>query len=508
MASWASVNPLTATASELQAGLAAGKYNSSQLVDLYLEQIARHNDYLRAVIETTPVAVLHRQASQLDQERALGQTRGPLHGIPILLKDNIATHPDLGLGTTAGSFALLGSRPRRNSDILVRAGVIILGKANLSEFAYYRSEGIPSAWSARGGQGQSAYVRGGFRDDDSVGGHSNPGGSSSGSAVSVSAGFAPLSVGTETIGSLIIPADRAAVYTIKPTIGIVSQDGLIPVLPLCDAAGPMAKTASDLALLLDVLVEPSTTRIPQGGYIASATGSWGNIRIGVLSPGDWYLKDPPLKYVKEAEEQMTADIEAAYKRLGSIVSRLSRVSLISKTEANAGGEKDLNKLFDRDFARALEVYLASIDDSKVHTLLDLVEFNLVHSDLELPPRYDNQNGLLRALNSTLGDQEYDEILAFAREAGRELGIDKTLHDNEVDVIIGPGGSTMSYIAAAAGYPIASLPLSYLDYNGRPFGLAVIAPAHQDALLVQVMSAWEATFPPRKAPPMLSLPSMI
>ncbi|KAJ5151221.1 uncharacterized protein N7482_010473 [Penicillium canariense] len=500
------LNLLAATASDLQAGLTAGTYNSSQLVDLYLEQIARHNTSLKAVIETAPVTVLQRQASELDQERILGKLRGPLHGIPILLKDNIATHPDLGLETTAGSFALYGSRPRRNAEIvdkLLKAGVIVLGKANMSELAYYRSEGIPSAWSARGGQGQSAYVEGGFRDDDS-----NPGGSSSGSAVSVSAGFAPISIGTETNGSLIFPADRAALYTIKPTIGIISQDGLIPISPLCDAAGPMTKSVSDLALLLDILVDPSTTEVPDGGYITSATMSWGNIRVGVLDPRDWYLKDPPLQYVKEAEEQMTAEIEAAYKTLESTVSHVRRVSLISKTEANDDGKRDISKLWDHDFSQAFESYLATVDNSKVHSLLELVEYNQEHADVELPPRYDNQNGLLRALNSNLSSEEYDDILAFSRKAGRELGIEKTLRENDVDVIIGPGGSTMSYIAAAAGYPIASLPLSYLHYNGRPFGLAILTRAHQDALLVQAMSAWEATFPRRKLPPMLAPTSMI
>jgi amidase len=140
----------------------------------------------------------------------------------------------------------------------------------------------------------------------------NPGGSSTRSAVGVSAGFAPLAIGTETIGSLVVPADRAAIYTLKPTLGMVSQEGLIPVSHLYDTAGPMTKCARDLALLLDVLVDPARTNIPEGEYLASVIASWDRIRVGVLKPSDWYLRDPPLKYVKEAEYQMVFVFDRDY----------------------------------------------------------------------------------------------------------------------------------------------------------------------------------------------------
>ncbi|KAF1954823.1 amidase family protein [Byssothecium circinans] len=495
------IDPFTATAADLQAHLAAGRTTTSALVDLYSNRIAKDNDYLRAVISTTPRQILDAEAKRLDDERESGKVRSALHGIPILLKDNIATHPNFGLDTTGGSLAFAGSRPHRHAEVaqrLIDAGALILGKASLSELNFYRSEGIPCAWCAVSGQGQSAYVRGGFRDDDTFGGHSNPGGSSSGPAISVSAGFAPVSIGAETIGSLIMPADRAALYTLKPTVGLVSQAGLIPVSPLCDSAGPMTKTTRDLADLLDVLIDPSKTKIPEGGYASAATGKWDSIRIGVLNPEDWLHGEQTIKPVKIATEQLVREVRAAYEKLAGRV-EVKEVSLISWAEAAQNGDKVIDKCFDSDYAKVLQEYLDTIDNSKVKSLDELIQWNKDHSDVELPPRYDNQNGLIRAQKSNISKEEYDEILSHSRRSGRENGIDKTLKENGVDVILGPGDGPLFYIAGIAGYPIASLPLSYLDFNGRPFGLVALATAHQESLLVQVQSAWEATFPKRQPP---------
>ncbi|KAF2872776.1 amidase family protein [Massariosphaeria phaeospora] len=484
------VNPLTATAADLQARLSAGKITTSSLLGVYLDRINQDNGYLRAIIATSP--------------RHLWRQK-PSDWMANVQPDNIATHPDLGLDTTAGSFAFVGSRPRANAPVVQKlydAGALILGKASLSELSFYRSEGIPCAWCAVAGQGQSAYVRGGFRDDDSICGHSNPAGSSSGSAVAVSAGFAPISIGTETIGSLIMPADRAALYTIKPTVGIVPQSGIVPVSYLCDSAGPMTKTTRDLADILDIIVDPNKTNVPEGGYSSAATGRWDSIKIGVVRPRDWLHGEKLIKPEPGATKQLIKEVELAYKKLGT-VTEVKEVSLISWAEAAQNGDKVIDKCFDHDFASALQGYLDTVDNSRVTTLDELIKYNEDHADTELPPRYDNQNGLLRAQKSNLTQEEYDDILSFSRSAGRERGIDKTLKDNNVDVILGLGDGPLFYIAGIAGYPIASLPLGYLDFNGRPFGLVAMASAHQDALLVQVQSAWEATFPKRRPPPLFS-----
>ncbi|RFU76890.1 amidase family [Trichoderma arundinaceum] len=521
-----SINLLTATASELEAKLANNSVNSRQLVKLYLNQISQYNGYLKAVLAVAPEDLLDNTAAKLDAERAEGRIRGPLHGIPIIVKvptsclyyysfgtfiltlwriqDHIATVPELGLPTTGGSLALVGSRPRKNADIierLIAAGAIILGKANLSEWSWYRSDMAAMGWSAVGGQTQSAYVRGGVRKDDSLGGHSNPGGSSTGSAVAVAAGFSPISVGGDTMGSIIMPSDRAALYAMKPTVKIVSQNGIIPITLELDSAGPMAKSALDLANLLDVLVDPSKTTIPTGGYKSAATGSWGDIRIGILEPEKWLFDTKLVKYEEQASEQMLREWKLAYEKLKSVAKVVKPVTMISLDESTDNGRIRIFNAFDTTFKDLFKDYLSGVDNSKIHSLEDLVEFNKEHADQELPPGADNQAALLRALQAKMTDKEYHNIMTSARERCGKGGIDKTLEENEVDVIIGPGDGPMFSIALTAGYPVATVPLGYLDFNGRPFGLQIAAKAHQEALLVQAQSACEATFPKRQPPPL-------
>ncbi|KAL7946394.1 amidase family protein [Trichoderma barbatum] len=498
------LNLLTVTASELEVKLNDKSVTSRQLVKLYLSQIAKYNGYLKAVIAVAPDDLLDKTAAELDAERATGNIRGPLHGIPILLKDNIDTVPGLGLPTTGGSLALVGSRPRRNATIveqLIAAGVIIIGKANLSEWSWYRSDMAGLGWSAVGGQTQSAYVRGGLREDDSIGGHSSPGGSSTGSAVAVAAGFSPISVGADTMGSLIMPSDRSALYTIKPTVKIVSQNGIIPITLELDSAGPMAKSASDLANLLQVLVDPSKTTIPKGGYKSVVTGSWGDIRIGVLEPEKWLFETKLVQYEKQATDQMLGEWKQAYEKLKSVAKIVKPVTLLSLEESTDNGKIRMWNAFDATFKDLIKNYLSGVDNSKIHSLGDLIEFNKAHADQELPPGADNQAALLRAAQADMTDDEYRNIMNSARERCGKRGIDRTLEENEVDIIMGPGDGPMFGIALTAGYPVATLPLGYLEFNGRPFGMQIAAKAHQEALLIQAQSAWEATFPKRQPPPL-------
>ncbi|KAM0260406.1 hypothetical protein ACHAQJ_002808 [Trichoderma viride] len=490
------IDLLTATATELETKLADKSTTSRQLVKLYLDHIARYNGYLKAVIAVAPEDLLDRTAAELDAERAKGNVRGPLHGIPILIKDNIATVPELRLPTTGGSLALVGSRPRKNAVIIEQ----LLVRSSL-ERQTYRSDMASLGWSAVGGQTQSAYVRGGFRKDDSIGGHSSPGGSSTGSAVAVAAGFSPISVGADTMGSLIMPSDRSALYTMKPTVKIVSQKGIIPITLELDSAGPIAKSALDLANLLDVLVDPGKTTIPKGGYKSAATGSWGDIQIGILEPEKWLFDTKLVKHEQQASDQMVRDSKLAYDKLVSVAKVVKPVTLLSLEESTDNGRIKIWNAFDTTFKDLIKVYLSSVDNSKIHSLEDLIEFNKEHADRELPPGADNQAALIRALHAKMTDEEYHNTMNSARERCGKGGIDKTLAENGVDIIMGPGDGPMFSIALTAGYPVATLPLGYLDFNGRPFGLQIAAKAHQEALLIQAQSAWGVTFPKRQPPPL-------
>ncbi|KAI1773051.1 putative glutamyl-tRNA amidotransferase subunit A [Hypoxylon cercidicola] len=491
---------LTADVKTLQGLLSSGNITSKHLVNLYLSQIGKHDGSLNAMIETAPKDTLLRRAHSLDVERQAGNVRGPLHGIPVILKDNIATHPSLGLGTRAGSLALVGSKPRKSAtlvDMLISKGAIILGKSNLSEFANWRSVMLISGWSGVGGQVQSAYVRGGILYDDGKDGHSNLSGSSSGSAVAVSAGYSPISIGTETDGSLICPAGRAALYTIKPTIGLVPQDGIVPASELFDTAGPMAKSAYDLSAFLDTISDPEVS------FTSNLTGSWEDISVATLDPRAWKFPDAFIKPVPQADERALRDITDAYKTIGAKAKRF--VENVPSTTINAfdyNGENSEMTIIRADMKPLLNSYLENLEESPVRSLQEIIDFNKAHADEELPPLHDNQDFFIQTEKQHLAAEQYNKTLEHLRRTSRDNGIDYILKEFEVDVIIGPADSFMTSLAAASGYPVAGMPLSYLDFNGRPLGVAALAGKNRDATLVKLMSAWEATFPKRKPPPRL------
>ncbi|KAJ6093074.1 hypothetical protein N7486_008363 [Penicillium sp. IBT 16267x] len=495
------VDLLTIDAKALQALLSAGEVTSLGLVRQYVAQIREHDEKLHAMIRVTPNDLLEEAAKSLDQERAVGKTRGPLHGIPIIIKDNIATHPSLGLPTTGGSLALLSSKPKKNAEIIdqiLDAGLIILGKANLAEFANARGSNMPNGWSGVGGQTQSAYIRDGIDPNDSAEGHSNPSGSSTGSAVSVSAGYAPFAIGTETDGSLVSPSGRAALYTIKPSIGLVSGDGIIPISSNFDAAGPMTKSSYDLAALLDVLVRKPASE----SFTTNLTGSWSDISVAFLDPDAWSAEDD-IKPVEEAEAQMKREIRQAYEVIKPKAKKfVENIDLVSPDTFRIDREGSEWAIIQADLKPQLNSYFEGLAESEVRSLAEVIEFNEKHADLELPPHHPRQDNFINAENQQLSTEEYDRHLSYLRHMGGEKGVDLALKTYGVDVILGPIDSGLSSLATASGYPLCAMPLSYLDYNGRPFGVAAITGKHQEHLLVKVMSAWEATFPARKPPPQL------
>lgn len=308
-------DPMVMTASELQKLLEARVLSSVEIVGTYLAQIEAHNRrgrQLRALISIAPKHQLLAIAQYLDDERAEGKTRGPLHGIPIVVKDNIMTDPRLGMDTTVGSYAFVGGRPKKNATIvesLIRNGMIILGKANLTEFCGLKTPQMPPGWSAVGGQCQSPYVSRHIAKGKLKWELSAPGGSSTGSAVSVAAGFSTLAIGTDTIGSLITPANRASLYAMKPTPGQIQMDGIFTLSSTFDSPGGMAKSATDLVNLMNTIMVPS-------GYLPGTSSAdscfkmkrdWGDLRVGFASPSIWkaWLKSKRIN--SDAERYMVGE---------------------------------------------------------------------------------------------------------------------------------------------------------------------------------------------------------
>ncbi|KAK3937830.1 amidase signature domain-containing protein [Diplogelasinospora grovesii] len=516
------IDVLTMDAKHLQMLLESGKVTSVDLVQQYIDQACRHNEKFAALTQedicSRASEQLKERAEVLDAERAAGRIRGPLHGIPIIIKDNIDTNERRhGLDNTAGSYANGWpiSCPKEDAEIVDRlldAGLIILEKANLSEWDNMRKEASVSdkrtedqtcRAAGRHGEGrQSAYVRGGLDPDDSKDGHSNPSGSSSGSAVGVSIGFAPFSIGTETVqGSLVCPAGRAALYAIRPTIGLVPQEGIIPISHHFDTAGPMTKTVWDLAALLDVLA----LKPPTESFTRHLTGSWSDLRVAVLDPTKWRFPEEWVKPVKGAEAQMVREIRQAYDVIKSKAKRfMNNVHLISVDELKLDGESSEEVIILADLKRNLNECFKLRCHGK-NSLEDVIKYNAehkYHKDLELPPHHPRQDIFIKAQNQQTTQEEYDRHLRHLRYTARDRGVEAVLKDRGVDVILGPIDSGLTSIAAAGGFPLCAMPLGYLDYNGRPFGVAATAGRNNDATLVQVMSAWEATFPKRKVPPQL------
>ncbi|KAL2072382.1 hypothetical protein VTL71DRAFT_11725 [Oculimacula yallundae] len=480
---------LTATAHHLQDELIAGRLRSAQIIEEYYRAICAHNGYLNAVYALAPGAM--KRAQEMDEKISNGEFLGPLHGIPVLVKDNILTSRNLGMSTTAGSLALDGA------DSIWNARVIDLEMANR------KGVGLHDGWSSIAGQCVSAYVRGGLDPTDGTRGHSSCAGSSAGSAVAVSAGMAPIALGTETNVSLSTPALRAALYSLKPTLGLVSRDGIIPISHRFDTAGPLAKDTRDVADLLSVMVDFRS--VPKGGY-ASAVGdvnSWKDINVGTLDPRTWRYPDSMVKLVIEATVEtartiihaviwiltalsQTTKTQEAYDLIKSLAdSYHSDVALRSVNDFDIDGENSISEALITDFESDLNRYLGTNQNCRVSTLKELVEWNFAHAEKALPPDL-----LVKSL--AVGDdaQRRSMLLAHMKNVGESL--EDTFNKYGIDLIIGPGDCSLRC-------PLATVPLNCLEYNGRPIGLVVIARPYQESLLLKFMGAFEASFPGRKTP---------
>ena len=478
---------------ELQAAMAAGEVDAATLTAHFLARIAAIDDAgprLNAVIELNPDA--DAIAARLDRERSAGTVRGPLHGIPVLLKDNIDT--DDGMATSAGSLALVDHRPGRDATLVARLreeGAVILGKTNLSEWANFRSSHSTSGWSARGGQTRNPFVL-----------DRSPCGSSSGSAVAVAAGLAPLAVGTETDGSIVCPAAVNGVVGIKPSLGLVSRHGIIPIAASQDTAGPIARSVADARVLLRAMqgadpADPVTARVPRDLWQRPPTGLAG-ARIGVLRPAS--NMHPGQRRV----------LEAAVQRLRAAGAEV--VDPLALPTAGQFGDAEFTVLL-YEFKDGLERYLRDTD-APVPTLDALIAFNDAHAGEE-QPWFGQDVFRDAAAKGGLDEPAYAQAREKARRLAGAEGIDALLQTHRLDALVAittgpawsidpvhgdhyPGGSSSA--AAVAGYPNVTVPAGQV--HGLPVGVSFIAGAFDDARVIGLAESFEATGPGFVAPTML------
>ena len=489
------------TVAELQRGITSGRFTAAVLVRRYLkriEELDRNGPRLKAVIELNPDALAIAEA--LDKERHAKGPRGPLHGIPVLIKDNIDTHDRMT--TTAGSLALEGSIAPRDAFVVERlraAGAVVIGKANLSEWANFRGSRSISGWSGRGGLTRNPYAI-----------DRSPSGSSSGSAAGVSASFCAVAIGTETDGSIVSPSSYCGVVGLKPTVGLVSRSGIIPIASSQDTAGPIARNVADAASLLgamtgvdarDAATEASAGKA-QSDYtqFLDATALRG-ARIGVAR--NFFGWHPRVDRVMEAALDTLRQAGAVLVDPASLPSR-----------QGLGDAEHQVMLY--EFKAGLNAYFASLgSDAPVKSLKELIEFNERNCDREL--RFFGQETLAEAeAKGPLTDQAYLDARTQCLKWARQDGIDAAMDKHQLDAIIAPttgpahtldlivgdrglGGSS-SY-AAVAGYPTLTVPAG--NIFGLPMGMSFFGRAWSEPKLLAISYAFEQATQARRAPRFLT-----
>ncbi|KAK3901220.1 amidase signature domain-containing protein [Staphylotrichum tortipilum] len=481
------LNLLSTTAVDLRRLLESGTTTSVQLVLEYLTQIQRLEPKLHAFISVAPRQLLLHEAAARDEERRQGRVGGPLHGIPIVLKDCFITAAELGMGTTAGSWALVGAAATANSALaqrLLNQGLIILGKTNMTEFAGLKSSTMTPGWSAVGGQTLSPYV-GAIADDETILGHSSPGGSSTGSAVAVAAGFSPLAVGAETIGSIITPANRAGLYALKPTVGVQDTRGTFTLTDSFDSPGPMAKSAMDVLLLTEILFGKSFSR--------EKLGAWDALSVGFLDLDVWKMGEETCRQHLGTAEQMKADYKDAVAKLSAVHGAVKYPAVLADVaELMVDGQDAIMPIAFWEFKNVcIPKFLEGFDACAVRNLEDIVKFNQDNGEKYFPSPYTEQDDLIKALHN-IDEGPYIAQLKTRLRATAHRILDDAFDSQGLNIIAAPADSPLCVHAAAAGYPIATVPLGQLRYNNRPFGLCMVAKANKEEVLLRFMAAWEAS----------------
>lgn len=488
------------TIAELQAGMASGKYTANSLTRKYLDrvnEIDKHGPAINAVLEINPDALAI--AIQMDRERRARGPRGPLHGVPVLIKDNIDTADQMT--TTAGSLALGGSIPLQDSFVakkLRNAGAVILGKTNLSEWANFRSSRSSSGWSGRGGQTKNPYVL-----------DRNPCGSSSGTGTAIAANLGCVGVGTETDGSVVCPSNANSLVGIKPTLGLISRTGIIPIAHSQDTAGPMCRTVTDAAILLGALVgidsRDDATRASSGKSFADYTKSLDanglrGARIGVARKSFGF---------NDGVDRLMNDCIDIIKKRGATIIDPADIPTQGKFD-----DSELEVLL-YEFKADLNAYLAALGPrAPVKSLKEIIDFNEQYREREMP--YFGQDLFIKAqAKGPLTDKAYRSALAKNHRLSRKEGIDAVMIKNKLDALIAPTGGPSwptdwingdhftggySTASAVAGYPHITVPAGYVF--GLPVGISFFGRAWSEPALIKFAYAFEQATRARRAPQFL------
>lgn len=484
---------LEATVPQLQAAMERGEVSAEGLCRAYLERIAKLDPLLHSVIETNPDALAI--ARELDRERRERGPRGPLHGIPVLVKDNIATADRLE--TTAGSLALVGHRPPRDAHIVGRlrqAGAVILGKTNLSEWANFRSTRSSSGWSGRGGQCANPYVL-----------DRNPCGSSSGTGAAISANLAAVGVGTETDGSIVCPSNACGLVGVKPTLGLASRSGIVPIAASQDTAGPMTRTVTDAAILLAVLAGPD----PEDPATAGAPK-----QVEYLP----FLRPDALKGARigVARAKVTGyhrAVDKAYEQALTALKDAGAV-LLDPVDIPHLGEYDEAEfeVLLYEFKWQLAAYLEKWAPSCPHKdLRALIAFNEQHREEEMP-YFGQEIFEMAAKKGPLSEKAYRRARATCRKLSRDKGLARVFGKHRLDALIAPTGGPAwvtdlvngdhyvggsSTPAAVSGYPSVTVPMAFI--HGLPVGLTFIGRPWEEGKLLGLAYAFEQATRVRKPP---------
>ncbi|XP_068640498.1 probable amidase At4g34880 [Aristolochia californica] len=473
-----------ATIDEIHMAFKENNLTSRRLVEFYLERIQTLNPQLRAVLELNPQAL--SQADQADKMRqAMGGSSSGLQGIPILIKGNIATAARMnttadGMNTTAGSLAMVGSVVPRDAGVverLRRAGAVILGKASLSEWAQFRSVTAPSGWCAISGQGKNPFVL-----------SADPCGSSSGSAIAVAANLVMVSLGTETDGSILCPSSANSLVGIKPTLGLTSRSGVIPISPRQDTVGPICRTVSDAVHVLDAIVgfdsrDAEATRnaeefIPPGGYrnFLKSNGLEGK-RLGILK--NFFDFSNETVRNKTFEEHF-----GTLRQRGAIL--VDNLEIRNETTImNPSASGEITALL-AEFKLYLNVYLSELVRSPVRSLADIIAFNKNHSAQEKIDEFGQEIFLASELTNGFGEAE--KLAVENMERLSKDGIEKLMKEKNLDAIITPEARA-SPVFAIGGYPGISVPAGY-GKDGVPFGICFGGLKGSEPKLIEIAYAFE------------------
>lgn len=472
----------------MQTAMESGSISSEDLVRSYLERVHKYDSKINAILEINPDAI--EIAIELDKERKLTGSRGKLHGIPILLKDNLDTGDKMH--TSAGSVALAESFAATDSFVaskLRSAGAVILGKANMSEWSNFMSSKMPAGYSSRGG-----FVLNPYGPDEIF-----ISGSSSGPAAAIASNFAAGAIGTETAGSIVGPACQNSLVGIKPTVGLVSRAGVIPISVSQDTPGPIARTVTDAAIMLGALTgiddnDDATllskersftdyTPFLDADYIQQA-------RIGI-----------PRHYYMHLDKERLAIMEAAISTL-----QAAGATIVDHVSLHVEHNNWNNDVICYDFKRGLDQYLSQLSDTvPVHSLQELIDYNENHAEVAL--KY-GQDTLIRSVETTLNEQTYREKKQQYDELARSQGIDYVLEEHGLDALLLPGDVDGMYIAARLGYPLITVPAGYssigvVDSDGDstkgPFGVVFSGKAFSEPTLIKLAYAFEQATNHRVSP---------